>query len=134
MQAARREFASKGVDAARVEDIAKAAGFSKAAFYLYFENKEALYAQLVTGLFQKMEAISAERHAQAAHLVEQIGAVSESDWRTGSERWRAFHQLDHRHTVAALQVLWNERDIVACILDHATGPRRTIIDTFLDWT
>ena len=45
--AARRAFAEMGVDATRVEDLARAAGMSKASFYVYFESKDALFASLV---------------------------------------------------------------------------------------
>jgi AcrR family transcriptional regulator len=41
------EFIAKGFDAARIEDIARAAGLSKGAIYLYFASKEALLRALI---------------------------------------------------------------------------------------
>ena len=38
--AASRLFMEKGIEATSVNDIAKAAGYSKATLYVYFENKE----------------------------------------------------------------------------------------------
>ena len=41
-------FAERGFAAARLDDIALRAGVSKAALYLYFDTKEALFAAVVT--------------------------------------------------------------------------------------
>ncbi|HBK91352.1 MAG TPA: TetR family transcriptional regulator [Parvularcula sp.] len=40
-------FGDKGFDAARMEDIARGAGVSKGAIYLYFESKEAVLKGLI---------------------------------------------------------------------------------------
>lgn len=40
-------FSEKGFSAARLEEIARRAGVSKAALYLYFDTKEALFAEVV---------------------------------------------------------------------------------------
>ena len=40
-------FVEKGFDAARMEDVAKRAGLSKAGVYLYFDSKEALLRALI---------------------------------------------------------------------------------------
>ena len=47
LDAALKVFAQKGFAAARMEDIAKAAGVTKGTIYLYFENKEAVFKSLV---------------------------------------------------------------------------------------
>lgn len=47
LDAALSEFDERGFDAARMEDIAKRAGISKAGVYLYFESKEALLRALI---------------------------------------------------------------------------------------
>src|ERR1700748_2845380 len=47
LEAALRVFAAKGFAAARMEDIASAAGVTKGTIYLYFENKEAVFKALV---------------------------------------------------------------------------------------
>ena len=48
LDAALDEFSARGFDAARMEDIAKRAGLSKAGLYLYFDGKEALLDALIT--------------------------------------------------------------------------------------
>jgi AcrR family transcriptional regulator len=47
LEAALAEFTERGFEAARMEDIAKAAGLSKAAIYLYFPGKMALLEALI---------------------------------------------------------------------------------------
>jgi AcrR family transcriptional regulator len=47
LDAALDEFIAKGFDAARIEDIARRAGLSKGAVYLYFSSKEELLRALI---------------------------------------------------------------------------------------
>ncbi|MFG1373070.1 TetR/AcrR family transcriptional regulator [Xanthobacter oligotrophicus] len=47
LSGARRVFFERGFDAASMGDIARAAGVSKGTLYVYFENKEDLFAALV---------------------------------------------------------------------------------------
>lgn len=47
LDAALAEFTERGFDAARMQDIAKRAGLSKAGVYLYFESKDALLKALI---------------------------------------------------------------------------------------
>ena len=47
LSAALDEFFEKGFAAARMDDIAKRAKLSKAAIYLYFDNKDALFKALI---------------------------------------------------------------------------------------
>jgi AcrR family transcriptional regulator len=47
LDAALAEFTERGFEAARMEDVAKTAGISKAAIYLYFPSKMALLEALI---------------------------------------------------------------------------------------
>lgn len=47
LEAALAEFVERGFEAARMEDIARRAGLSKAGVYLYFESKDALLKALI---------------------------------------------------------------------------------------
>ncbi|MFI5371044.1 MAG: TetR/AcrR family transcriptional regulator [Candidatus Eisenbacteria bacterium] len=42
-----QEFVEKGYAATRLEDVARRAGVTKGTMYLYFENKEALFKEMV---------------------------------------------------------------------------------------
>jgi AcrR family transcriptional regulator len=47
VEGARQIFLANGFDAASMNDIAKAAGVSKGTLYVYFDNKEQLFAAIV---------------------------------------------------------------------------------------
>lgn len=51
LSAAAKVFAADGVQGARMDDVAKEAGLSKAAIYLYYKNKDALVLALLEQFF-----------------------------------------------------------------------------------
>jgi AcrR family transcriptional regulator len=53
-------FAERGYNETRVIDIVKAAGVAKGLFYWYFENKEALFRELLTLNRQRLRQAQAE--------------------------------------------------------------------------
>lgn len=61
-------FTERGFDAARVEDVAKRAGISKAGVYLYFPSKTAL-----------LEALIESTVAPLAEKVEKLAELGEAD-------------------------------------------------------
>ncbi len=52
--AASELFMKKGITATSMDDIAKAAGYSKATLYVYFENKEEIIGILVLDSMKKL--------------------------------------------------------------------------------
>lgn len=52
LQAAFDEFVGRGYTAARIEDVAARAGVTKGTVYLYFQNKEELFQDVVSKLSQ----------------------------------------------------------------------------------
>lgn len=60
LAAAEAEFAARGVDNTRVEDIVARAGRSKGAFYQYFLNKEDVFRQIVEALLARLAALVAQ--------------------------------------------------------------------------
>ena len=55
VSAASTLFMEKGIDATSMDDIAKAAGYSKATLYVYFENKEEIVGILVLNSMKKLD-------------------------------------------------------------------------------
>jgi AcrR family transcriptional regulator len=53
-------FSTKGYHAARVDDIVKVAKTSHGTFYLYFANKEDLFAALVQDVAERLAALTDE--------------------------------------------------------------------------
>jgi AcrR family transcriptional regulator len=59
MAEAARLFATNGYDATRVIDIVRSAGVAKGLFYWYFENKEALFRDIVTATREDLRRVQA---------------------------------------------------------------------------
>lgn len=58
LRAARDVFARRGYHPAKIDDIVAAAGVARGTFYLYFEDKRAIFEEIVDGTFAKLgEAI-----------------------------------------------------------------------------
>ena len=72
LRAAEEVFAKKGLEAAKVEDIAKRAGCSKGAFYLHFEGKEEAFLQVVESFLARCDGMVAE----PADLPDSAGSTS----------------------------------------------------------
>jgi AcrR family transcriptional regulator len=70
VDAALAEFSARGLEAARMEDIAARAGVSKATIYLYFPGKEELFREVVhrslTGLKASLGSLEDGATARAA--------------------------------------------------------------------
>jgi len=62
--AAKRVFSEKGFNKATMEDIAKEAELSPGTLYLYFKNKEELYASLSLRILQYL-------HIRVSHVINQ---------------------------------------------------------------
>src|SRR5215471_4124269 len=56
LTAARREFASRGLAGARVDDIAERAGVNKQLVYHYFGDKDALYLAVLEWVYEEIRA------------------------------------------------------------------------------
>jgi len=76
LDAAKRLFYEKGFSAATIEDIAQEAELSPAAIYLYFKNKDDLYAslnlQLLEYLAERLEGLYAEEGVNAEEKLEAL--------------------------------------------------------------
>jgi AcrR family transcriptional regulator len=55
LEAARGVLAEKGFQAASVSDIIEAAGIARGTFYLYFEGKQAVFGEILDGLFAQLD-------------------------------------------------------------------------------
>jgi AcrR family transcriptional regulator len=54
LQHARDVFARRGYHAAKIEEIVTAAGIGRGTFYLYFEDKRAVFDEIVDGAFTRI--------------------------------------------------------------------------------
>jgi AcrR family transcriptional regulator len=80
LDAALAEFTARGFEAARMEDVAKAAGISKAAIYLYFPSKVALLEALIEAkvgtLAQQMQTLALAGHADPLMAMRMIATMA----------------------------------------------------------
>jgi AcrR family transcriptional regulator len=80
LDAALEEFETAGFDSARMEDVARRAGISKAGVYLYFDSKEALLKALihreVTPIAARVEALAKAGQADPASALQRISGVA----------------------------------------------------------
>ncbi len=87
-------FAERGFADTRVIDIVAAAGVAKGLFYWYFENKDAVFAELVTSTRQSLRLAQLEAIDLTADPLSQL--------RQGAEASVRF-MADHAHLYALLQ-------------------------------
>jgi AcrR family transcriptional regulator len=83
VQAAAMVFTTQGLAAARMEDVAAAAGISKGTIYLYYPSKDALIEALLRQLFQPLDAA-------LEHLMTSDALIRERLWAYGLETLRTF--------------------------------------------
>jgi len=75
MAAALRIFAESGLNGASMRAIAKACGYTPGAIYPYFESKEHLYAEVLTGSLQRIDAILLQVKASGDDPQDKLEAV-----------------------------------------------------------
>ncbi len=80
LDAALEEFEAAGFDSARMEDVARRAGISKAGVYLYFDSKEALLKALIrreiTPVAARVEVLAKAGEADPAVALKRISGVA----------------------------------------------------------
>ena len=112
LEAARAEFAKRGPDGARVEDIARRAGVSKGAFYLHFRTKEEAFAEILQRLLGALE----EHARRRQEAVQRLDDAAIADPGVAARRLDLECQLD----TDLLGLLWLNRHLLAH-LDTAGG-------------
>jgi TetR/AcrR family transcriptional repressor of nem operon len=85
-------FAERGYAATRVVDICAAAGVAKGLFYWYFENKQALFAELVRTMRTRLRAAQAGAIDPEADPLTRIRQGTEASVRFMAQH-RAFFAL-----------------------------------------
>lgn len=87
LDAAIKVFAEKGFHETRLDDIAAAAGFSKASLYNYYEDKEAIFLHILIRMHEKIvESMKAEIHKDR-HLRENLAAMIKAILKIYSENF-----------------------------------------------
>jgi AcrR family transcriptional regulator len=95
VECAAQLFAERGFDETRIKDIVDAAGVAKGLFYWYFENKEALFAEVAADIRLRL------RKHQAAAIDPDADALRQI--RQGAEASVQF-MAEHAHFFSLLEV------------------------------
>lgn len=114
LEAARDEFARRGLENARVEDIARRARVSKGAFYLHFRTKDDAFREILQRFLGAIEEQAARRSEAAARFRDQVGARAPDL----AERLEFECACD----TELLELMWRNRRISA-VIDGAGGHR-----------
>ena len=112
LRAAEEVFAKKGLDAAKVEEIAKLAGVSKGAFYLHFEGKEEAFLHVVEAFLARCGSM-----------------LSEPSENFVPTRPDELMELGLEQDVQMFEFLWQNRAILA-ILHTCKGEYAYLFDAF----
>jgi AcrR family transcriptional regulator len=81
MEAARDEFAARGFAGARIESIARRAGFAKQLLYHYFSSKEALFEATLESKFRQHRPAGGGGEGPGAAFVQRFRvALSDPVW------------------------------------------------------
>jgi len=114
-------FADRGYDDTRVVDICAGAGVAKGLFYWYFENKEALFAELVRSMRLRLRTAQAEAIDLDAPALVRI--------RQGTEASVRF-MAQHRAYFALLEVEQRSNGLAAVLREgteiHAADTARLV--------
>jgi len=125
-------FSTRGYAATRIADICAAAGVAKGLFYWYFENKEALFAELVASMRQRLRKAQADAMDPAADALSRLRQGSEASVRFMARHAGYFALLEvesHDRQVSALlrqvhfrlfpfTALNGDADVVDCGANH----------------
>lgn len=91
---AARLFAERGYAETRVVDVCREAGVAKGLFYWYFDNKEALFADLVRRVRHELRTTQAAAMDPNADALERIRQGAEATVRFMAARARFFSLLE----------------------------------------
>lgn len=87
-------FAERGYAETRIKDIVEAAGVAKGLFYWYFDNKEALFAEVAADIRLRLRKHQRSAIDPAADLLVQIRQGTEASVRFMAENAHFFSLLE----------------------------------------
>lgn len=117
LRAAEEVFAEKGLEAAKVEEIAKRAGLSKGSFYLHFASKEEAFEQVVESFLARCSALIPE-----PQTIAEVPGDAE-----------AALVFMYEHDLSTFEYLWQSRGFLR-IMESCSGTHAYLLASFLDDT
>lgn len=90
LDAARSIFAEKGMDLARIDEIAERADTGKGTFYYHFTGKGQLVREVIKGVMEELVAAIEQRCGQATSLTEALDSLMAAHIEFFCNRWEDF--------------------------------------------
>lgn len=115
-QCALQEFMEKGYLKASLRNICKQAGVTTGALYFFFEDKDALFVSLVSGLLQEIQVIMKEHFLQ-----EQNGNTISGKEDLLAEMSGEGMAEDEETSLQVIHVLYAEREAALLLLTKSQG-------------
>ncbi len=106
--AAERVFIERGLDRAKVEDITRAAGLSKGAFYLHFKTKDDAFKEILSSAL-----------AELGGILNQVEAA-QSSWK--GRPYTAIIESCLDEDLQIFECIWRHRPIMRLVLDGGGSP------------
>ncbi len=100
LDAAETLFATRGYGPTRIADICDSAGVAKGLFYWYFETKDALFAELVRAVRQRLRRAQAAAMDDAADPLTRIRQGAEASVRFMAEHMEFFALVEGQRSAA----------------------------------
>jgi len=125
--AAKRVFSEKGFNKATMEDIAKEAELSPGTIYIYFKNKDELYASLSLRILQYL-------NIRLEHVAKQEGISTEEKIEALKEAMFDVYDFDPLVTINMFHLQSSEtlRNLSPELLDEIKGLSRSSLGTISD--
>jgi AcrR family transcriptional regulator len=124
VDAALEMFAEKGFAAAKLDDIARKAGISKATLYLYFDTKDGIFRAVaqsaVASLLEAIESQSEGTDAPFAELAPKLLLRAAEMMKGGRVPAIARMVIGESRTFPDLALIWHD-DVVASVFGIVTG-------------
>ena len=124
VDAALEVFAAKGFAAAKLDDIARRAGVSKATLYLYFDTKKEIFRAVaraaVASLLEALESQAEGADAPFAELAPRLLARAAAMMKGGRVPAIARMVIGESRNFPDLACIWHD-DVVASVIGIVTG-------------
>jgi AcrR family transcriptional regulator len=121
IRAARERFVQHGLKGARIQDITKACGLSKGAFYLHFASKEALFGEVLQAFGERMRELLSTHKQRAVEFFKTEGVPTIDDVRQQTPLYLRYIELSGEYNLAILELCWEYRDVVHIMVRGTQG-------------
>lgn len=115
LAAAAKLFASKGLESARMEDIARVARLAKGTLYLYFESKDAIYEAVVRQALGKLAALTAvhvDRETSFAGKIAAFVSVRIAFWSEHQQLYRIILSIKREGLNRKRSIGWQKEAVL----------------------